>query len=251
MPGLVTTPDESGLKSPSGGAVSSPGIYARAEVLLRALSRQQPGKYAVMRRLRPAGRGRGRRVGGDDRHHELDAAVHLYLSASELLVKPAGSFEGPAQGEVVGGLGLRPARQPFFSGRKVASLLALLALVTLAIKSEIEWRTGRKGSERYLRSKRVERQTNRPGSHHRTCGRRSRRAAEVEATRRGTSSHKPIVWFRSPVETHRRTRIGGHTSELGRWRAPTAVRAVAGSRAPRMECFQRALETSSKSNSGA
>src|SRR6185295_12891898 len=32
MPGLGTTPDESGLKSPSGGAVHSPGIYARAEV---------------------------------------------------------------------------------------------------------------------------------------------------------------------------------------------------------------------------
>src|SRR3954467_13275360 len=31
MPGLVTTPDESGFKSPSGGAVHSPGIYARAE----------------------------------------------------------------------------------------------------------------------------------------------------------------------------------------------------------------------------
>jgi hypothetical protein len=32
MPGLGTTPDESGLKSPSGGAVHSPGIYARAKV---------------------------------------------------------------------------------------------------------------------------------------------------------------------------------------------------------------------------
>jgi hypothetical protein len=31
MPGLRTTPDESGLKPPSGGAVHSPGIYARAE----------------------------------------------------------------------------------------------------------------------------------------------------------------------------------------------------------------------------
>src|SRR3954470_12164589 len=31
MPGLRTTPDESGFKSPSGGAVHSPGIYARAE----------------------------------------------------------------------------------------------------------------------------------------------------------------------------------------------------------------------------
>jgi hypothetical protein len=30
MPGLRTTPDESGLKPPSGGAVHSPGIYARA-----------------------------------------------------------------------------------------------------------------------------------------------------------------------------------------------------------------------------
>src|SRR5258706_5235299 len=32
MPGLGTTPDESGFKSPSGGAVHSPGIYARAKV---------------------------------------------------------------------------------------------------------------------------------------------------------------------------------------------------------------------------
>src|SRR4051812_23071611 len=32
MPGLGTAPDESGLKSPSGGAVHSPGIYARAKV---------------------------------------------------------------------------------------------------------------------------------------------------------------------------------------------------------------------------
>src|SRR4029079_3204175 len=30
MPGLRTTPDESGLKPPSGGAVHSPGIHARA-----------------------------------------------------------------------------------------------------------------------------------------------------------------------------------------------------------------------------
>jgi RNA polymerase sigma-70 factor (ECF subfamily) len=35
MPGLGTTPDESGLKPPSGGAVHSPGIYARARPALR------------------------------------------------------------------------------------------------------------------------------------------------------------------------------------------------------------------------
>src|SRR5260370_648339 len=35
MPGLGTTPDESGFKSPSGGAVHSPGIYARAKVAER------------------------------------------------------------------------------------------------------------------------------------------------------------------------------------------------------------------------
>jgi hypothetical protein len=33
--GYLTAPDESGLKSPSGGAAHSPGIYARAEVGLR------------------------------------------------------------------------------------------------------------------------------------------------------------------------------------------------------------------------
>src|SRR5436190_20694606 len=32
MPGLGTTPDESGLKSPSGAQFNSPGIYARAKV---------------------------------------------------------------------------------------------------------------------------------------------------------------------------------------------------------------------------
>src|SRR5258707_879259 len=46
MPGLATTPDESGLKPPSGGAVHSPGIYARAKVgsLKTFLIRRRPVK---------------------------------------------------------------------------------------------------------------------------------------------------------------------------------------------------------------
>src|SRR4051812_4753818 len=53
MPGLGTTPDESGLKSPSGGAVHSPGIHARAKVGVATRLRTLQTSSKAPRRVLP------------------------------------------------------------------------------------------------------------------------------------------------------------------------------------------------------